>query len=96
MIYQGGKFMAEKETSDENTIFVKLMKLGTELMIKSLAEIQKGNVRSHEQTEKGTLYLDSATTTRHFRELHGRLKKGLMEEYLARQAMNPNLPKIVE
>jgi methionyl-tRNA formyltransferase len=94
IVHQGRPTLEAND--DENTIFVKLMKLGTQLMIKSLEEIQNGTVRSHEQNERGRLYLDSATTTGHFRELHNRLKKGLIKEYLARQARNPNLPEIIE
>ncbi|HEB75037.1 MAG TPA: hypothetical protein ENJ04_01620 [Nitrospirae bacterium] len=82
---------------DEVTIFIKIMKLGTSLMIKSLHEIELGKVRSYKQTEKGRLYLDSDTSVKHFRELHERLKGGLIRDYLKRiESGSVDLPKIIE
>lgn len=94
IIHQGRPDIQEDD--DENTIFVKMMKVGTKLMIKTLHEIEDGTVKSHKQTEEGKLYLDNMTTVRHFRELHGKLKRGLLREYLAKQRKNNLKPKMIE
>jgi len=72
------------------------MKLGTELMVQSLHEIEDGTVKGYKQTEKGNLYLDSMTTVRHFRELHKKLKRGLINQYLTDQKRINNIPHIIE
>ncbi len=82
---------------DEVTIFIKMMKLGTRLMIKSLREVEAGTVKGHRQTEKGSLYLDRDTSVRHFRELHERLKAGLIRDYIRRlESGRVSLPRIIE
>ncbi|MEC4685157.1 MAG: formyl transferase [Nitrospirota bacterium] len=94
IIHQGRPELDEDD--NEITIFIKMMKLGTQLMIKSLQEVEDGTVEGHKQTEKGRLYLDSATTVKHFRELHNRLEAGLIRDYLAKlKSGSVPIPKII-
>ncbi len=81
---------------DEITIFVKMMEIGAKLMVKSLHEIEKGTVKGHKQTEKGQLYLDNMTTVTHIKELHEKLKKGLLKEYVAKHESGGGKPNIIE
>jgi len=95
IIHQGRPELTEDD--DEVTIFIKMMKIGTQLMIKSLHEVEDRTVRGYKQTEKGMLYLDSATSVKHFRELHKRLKNGLIRDYLAEvQKGNVVPPRIID
>jgi folate-dependent phosphoribosylglycinamide formyltransferase PurN len=94
IIHQGRPELNEDD--NEITIFINMMKFGTQLMIKSLHEVEEGTVRGYKQTEKGRLYLDSATSVTHFRELHRRLKDGLIRDYLAEvQRGNVVPPRII-
>ncbi len=95
IIHQGRPELDEDD--NEITIFIKMMEIGTQLMIKSLHEVEDRTVRGYKQTEKGLLYLDSATSVKHFRELHKRLKDGLIRDYLAEvQKGNVVPPRIID
>ncbi len=81
---------------NEITIFVKLMEVGTQLVTRSLHEIEEGAVKGYTQTEKGELYLDNMTTVTHFRELHKKLRNGLIRDYLADQNRRIAKARIIE
>jgi len=94
IIHQGRPELVDDD--NEIKIFVKLMEVGTQLMIKSLHEIEDGTVKGYAQTEKGKLYLDNMTTVTHFRELHKKLRDGLIREYLANQNRRIAKARIIE
>ena len=83
IIYQTRPLLAESD--DLNTIFLKIIAEGTELVVRAIEKIMgRGAVESHEQPKgAGSLYRASDFTADAARRCLANLERGVMGEYLA-------------
>lgn len=80
IIYQGRPVISEDD--NQETLYVKVVKLGIELMLKALNEIGDGTVRSHPLTRKGRLYLGRDVTPEVVRKTWKTVREGAIRDYL--------------
>lgn len=80
IIYQG---RPEIEADDNHeTLYVKVVKLGVELMVRAVNDIEDGTVKSFRLTEKGRLYLKKNLTPEVIREVWRKVDSGLIRDYV--------------
>ncbi len=80
IIYQG---RPEIEPGDNHeSLYVKVVKLGTALMIKAIGDIEKGTVKSRPLEQKGRLYLKRDVTAEVLRRTWKKVDEGVIEKYL--------------
>jgi len=83
IIYQGRPEISEDD--NQETLYVKVVKLGIELMVKAISEIGNGTVRSYPLKQKGRLYLSRHVTPEVVRETWKRVEAGAIRDYLRGQ-----------
>jgi methionyl-tRNA formyltransferase len=94
IIYQTRPSLAESD--DLNTIFLKVIAEGTELVARAIEEIiERGSVVSHEQTKgAGRLYLTADFNADVARRCFRNLKRGVLGEYLSRRETRDSKVKL--
>lgn len=80
IIYQGRPEITEDDNHE--TLYVKVVKLGIELMVKAINEVGDGTVKSYPLKQKGKLYLSSHVTPEVVRDTWKRVKAGVIRDYL--------------
>ena len=80
IIYQGRPEIAEDDNHE--TLYVKVVKLGIDLMIKAIYDIQNNRVKSYPLKAKGTLYLRNMITPEILKEVWEKIDKGFIREYV--------------
>jgi len=80
LVYTGRPLIAADD--DEMTLFAKIFRLGSELMICAIEDSAGGAVQTGPQWEKGKLYYRKDRRVRHYRALVRALRQGLLQEYL--------------
>lgn len=80
VIYQGRPVISEDD--DQETLYVKVVKLGIGLMLKALGEIEDGTVKRHTLTQKGRLYLGRQVTPEVVRKTWKTVREGAIRDYL--------------
>lgn len=83
IIYQGRPEISEDD--NQESLYVKVVKLGIDLMIKSINEIGNGVVRSYPLRQKGRLYLSKQVTPEVVRDTWKRVEAGVIRDYLRDQ-----------
>ncbi len=83
IIYQGRPEITEGD--NQETLYVKVVKLGIDLMVKAINEIGNGTVRSYPLKQKGRLYLSRHVTPEVVRETWKRVEAGAIRDYLRGQ-----------
>lgn len=68
---------------DQHTIGTKALIVGTDLMIKTLAECREGRLKWRQATDKGRLYRRKDFKPYHARKLREKLNAGLIPRYIA-------------
>jgi methionyl-tRNA formyltransferase len=84
IIYQGRPVI----THDDNpaTLYVKVVKLGIEMMKQAIRDIEGGDVKSYPLTKKGKLYVDKMMTNQELGKAWKRTEKGVVLRYLKDKA----------
>jgi hypothetical protein len=81
IIYQG---RPQIDLSDNpHTLYVKVVKLGINMMEQAIRDIESGKVRKSKLSKKGDLYLAKMFTAHIQNETWRKLKKGVIPDYLA-------------
>ena len=80
IIYQGRPAISEDD--NQETLYVKVVKLGIELMLKALGDIEDGTVKRHPLTRKGRLYLGRQVTPAVVRKTWKTVREGAIRDYL--------------
>lgn len=93
IIYQGRPEISEDDNHE--TLYVKVVELGTSLMIKAVNDIERNNIKSHRLKEKGELYLNKMVTPEIIRETWGKVNSGVIRDYLKRKLSNGDNVKII-
>lgn len=83
IIYQGRPEISEDD--NQESLYVKVVKLGIDLMIKSINEIGNGVVRSYPLRQKGRLYLSKQVTPEVVRDTWKRVEAGVIRDYIRDQ-----------
>jgi len=80
IIYQG---RPEIEAGDDHeSLYVKVVKLGTGLVVRAVNEIEKGTITSRPLRKKGKLYLKKNLTLDVMREVWSKVDAGLIKSYV--------------
>ncbi|MFQ5354042.1 MAG: formyl transferase [Thermodesulfobacteriota bacterium] len=80
IIYQGRPDITSGDNHE--SLYVKVVKLGVELMVKAIEDIEEGNVKSRPLEKKGALYLKNRVTAEVIRDTWRKVEKGVIESYL--------------
>jgi methionyl-tRNA formyltransferase len=81
IVYQG---RPEIDLIDNpHSLYVKVVKLGINMMEKAIMDIADGTIKSTVLSEKGDLYLASMFTSRKRDATWGKLRKGVIRDYLS-------------
>lgn len=83
IIYQGRPEISADD--NQESLYVKVVKLGIDLMIKSINEIGSGVVRSYPLRHKGRLYLSKQVTHEVVRDTWKRVEAGVIRDYIRGQ-----------
>ncbi len=67
---------------DHESLYVKVVKMGTGLMIRSIREMEAGTIEAHPLEKKGRLYLKKDLTPRVIREVWRKVDSGLIRRYV--------------
>ncbi len=78
--YQGRPLIEQND--NPHTLYVKVVKLGINMMERAILDIQKDTLSPVQLNHKGKLYLDSMTTPKIRSLTWGKLSKGIMNHYL--------------
>lgn len=92
IIYQGRPEIAEDDNHE--TLYVKVVKLGIDLMIKAIYDIQNDRVKSFPLKEKGTLYLRNMVTPEILKEVWEKIDKGFIREYVKKGTLKEKEVKL--
>lgn len=79
IIYQGRPEISADDNHE--TLYVKVVKLGTALMIKAISDIQNGSIKSFPLLKKGKLYLRKDVTPRVVAEVWKKIDRGFIRDY---------------
>ena len=79
IIYQGRPEISADDNHE--TLYVKVVKLGTALMIRAISDIQDGSVKSFPLLKKGKLYLRKDVTPRVVAEVWKKIDRGFIRDY---------------
>ncbi|MCR4286727.1 MAG: formyl transferase [Deltaproteobacteria bacterium] len=82
IIFQGRPPISPDDNHE--SLYVKVVKLGSELMIRAISDIERGTVRSHKLKAKGRLYLSSRVTPEVIREVWRKVDAGVIRKYCAK------------
>jgi len=85
ILYQGRPEISI--TDDPETLYVKVVKLGIEMMIRAIEDIENERVRSCVLTEKGTLYLNRMITPKVLQRVWQNIDAGMLDDYLKNRAV---------
>ena len=80
IIYQGRPKITAGD--DPETLYVKVVKLGIEMMIKAIEDIQHDKIKGYEPERLGALYLDKMVTPAVYRKMWDNIHIGVIKEYL--------------
>jgi len=80
IIFQGRPVISSGDNHE--SLYVKVVKLGVELMVKAIEDIGKGTVKSRPLEHKGRLYLKKHVTAKVLREAWKKVDEGVIEKYL--------------
>lgn len=80
IIYQGRPEIDEKD--DPETLYVKVVKLGSKLMVKAVRDIEKGTVKSTPPEILGKLYLIKNVTAHVLEKTWENINNGVITKYL--------------
>lgn len=80
IIYQGRPDI----TTDDNpeTLYVKVVKLGVEMMIQAINDIENGKIESYPQKKVGDLYIGKSVTAEILAKAWKNVEKGTIHEYV--------------
>ena len=70
------------EDDNHETLYVKIVKLGTEAMTKVIHDIQNGTVRHYPLRLKGKLYLNSSVTPAIIKKTWRKIREGIIRDYV--------------
>jgi len=80
IVCQGRPEISEKD--NQESLYVKVVKLGTQTMIKIINDLKNKDVISYPLPKKGTLYLNSMVTTLIIRKTWQKVRQGLIRTYV--------------
>ncbi len=92
IIYQGSPEIAEDDNHE--TLYVKVVKLGIDLMVKAIYDIQNNKVKSYPLKTKGNLYLKKMVTPEIIKEVWEKIDKGFIREYVKNRALREKKVKL--
>ncbi len=93
IIHQGRPII--EAADDHESLYVKVVKLGTGLMIRSIKEIEAGTVKGRSLRKKGRLYLKKNLTPDVLRDVWRKVDGGLIRRYVERGGVDTGV-KIVD
>ena len=84
VVYQGRPAITRDD--NPNTLYEKVVRLGVQMMIQAIHDIEGGQCRAQPLNTMGHLYLGSSFTTRAKRKTWHNVESGVLNEYLMRKA----------
>jgi len=83
VVYQGRPAIAGDD--NPNTLYEKVVRLGVQMMIQAVRDIERSQCDARPLKTKGRLYLGTSFTTRAKRRTWQQVGNGVLQEYLARK-----------
>ena len=80
IIFQGRPKIEENDNPE--TLYVKVVKLGVEMVTKAIQDIQNGTVKTYPLNALGDLYLAKNVTAEVLKKAWDQIERGLIKEYL--------------
>jgi folate-dependent phosphoribosylglycinamide formyltransferase PurN len=84
VVYQGRPLVDANDTP--NTLYVKVVKLGVEMMEGAIRDLESGSIRTAALPQRGNLYLHKAFTTAVRRRTWRRCQQGVVRRYVTQRA----------
>ncbi len=94
IIYQGRPEIEEHDNHE--TLYVKVVKLGTRLMIRAIEDIESGTARSFPLEKKGRLYTQKMVTPEIIDSTWKKVESGVIREYVRKGAPSGDVALITE
>lgn len=79
IIFQGRPSISPDDNHE--SLYVKVVKLGSELMIRAISDIERGSIKSNKLKAKGRLYLSSSVTPEVIRAVWRKVDAGVIRKY---------------
>lgn len=83
VVYQGRPTIIAED--NPNTLYEKVVRLGVQMMVQAVSDLEHRQCNSASLTTKGRLYLNDMFTTRAKRKTWHQIQAGLLPDYLAKQ-----------
>lgn len=84
VVYQGRPTIVADD--NPNSLYEKVVRLGVEMMIQAVSDLEQRRCHSVSLTTKGRLYLNDSFTTRVKRNTWRRIQAGVLSDYLANKS----------
>jgi methionyl-tRNA formyltransferase len=92
IVYQGRPDICPNDNPE--SLNVKTVKLGINMMIQAIHDIEAGTVASYKQQEIGKLYLEKTYTANVIKKVWKNFEKGVIREYVSKKAQRDK--KVIE
>lgn len=84
VVYQGRPTIVADD--NPNSLYEKVVRLGVEMMVQAVSDLEQRRCHSVSLTTKGRLYLNDSFTTRVKRNTWRRIQAGVLSDYLANKS----------